>query len=119
MPFLPGASFIKNPSSVSRGLRKANVIPLDNGMTQCIEALQKSAYVTKQDQQLIAWFKLEIIMRDVTQLLGLSDRDTPADIADIRTQCTIKAFEERLGCWKKELSPGIMHRMCAGQLVRV
>jgi len=91
----------------------------DNATAQCVEALQQSPYVTQQDHQLIAWFRLEIIMRDVTQLLGLSDPDSPADIADIRTQCTIKAFEERLGCWKKELSPGVMHRMCACQLVLV
>jgi hypothetical protein len=97
-------------------MRKACMIRSENAAEQCIEALQKSTHATLQDYQLIAWVRLEIIMKDVTQLLGLSDMDTPADVADIRTQCTIKAFEDRLERWKKELSPGVMHRMCACRL---
>jgi hypothetical protein len=92
------------------------VIHSDNVAEQCIEALQKSTNVTLRDHQLIASVKLEIIMKDATQLLGLSEMDSPADMADIRTQYTIKAFEDRLECWKKELSPGVMHRMYAPQL---
>lgn len=92
-------------------MRRASMLHSDIAAEQCIEALQKSTYVTRQDHQLIAWVKLEVIMKDVTQLLGLSDTDSPADVADIRTQCTIKAFDDRLERWKKELSPGVMHRM--------
>lgn len=92
------------------------MIHSENATEQCIEALQKSTHVTLQDYQLIAWVRLEIIMKDVTQLLGLSDMDTPADVADIRTQCTIKAFEDRLERWKKESSPRVMLRMCACRL---
>jgi hypothetical protein len=94
-------------------MRRASMIHSDIAAEQCIDALQKSTCITLQDHQLIAWVRLEVIMKDVTQLLGLSDTDSPADVADIRTQCTIKAFEDRLERWKKALSPGVMPRMCA------
>ena len=78
----------------------------------CIEALEKSSCVMPRDRQLIAWLGLECIMKEVTQLLGLTQPDTPADVTDVRTQSTIKAFETRLGKWEKEIPPGVMNRMC-------
>jgi hypothetical protein len=78
---------------------------------KCIETLQKSSYVTPRDHQLIAWVRLEIIMKEVTRLLGLSDMDSPANMADVRTQSTIKFFEVHLENWKKELSPKVIYRM--------
>ena len=83
-----------------------------NVTEDCIEALKNSSYATPRDRQLIAWLELECIMKEVTQLLGLTPPDTPADVTDVRTQSTIKAFETRLGKWEKELPPGVMNRMC-------
>ena len=102
--------------SVARSLRRSSMIQSDNLMKQCIEALENSTYITSRDRQLIAWVKLECIMKEVTQLLGLAELDAPANVADVRTQCTIKAFEKRLESWEKELSPGDMYRMCIRQM---
>lgn len=89
------------------------MIHSEGGAERCMEALQKSSYATPRDHQLIAWAKLEIIMKDVARSLGLSDQDTPADVTDIRAQCTVKALEDRLERWKRELSPADMQRMFA------
>jgi hypothetical protein len=97
-------------------LRRPSMIQSENATEQCIEALQKSSYVVAQDHQLIAWARLESIMKEVTRLLGLSGSDSPADLADVRTQCTIIAFDNRLERWKKELSPGVIHRTYIRQL---
>jgi hypothetical protein len=87
------------------------MVQSESATEQCIETLQKSSYVTPRDHQLIAWVRLEIIMKEVTRLLGLSEMDLPADMADVRTQSTIKFFEVRLENWKKELPPGVIYRM--------
>jgi hypothetical protein len=83
----------------------------DHAAEQCIEALEKSPYATLKDHQLIAWAKLESIMKEVAQLLGLNESGAVADISDLRTQHTIEVFQNRLERWEKELSPGIMYRM--------
>jgi len=89
----------------------------DHAAEQCIEALEKSPYATLRDHQLIAWAKLESIMKDATQLLGLSEPGAAADISDPRTQRTIEVFQKRLERWETELRPGVMYRMYLGQLV--
>jgi hypothetical protein len=83
----------------------------DHAAEQCIEALEKSPYATLKDHQLIAWVRLESIMKDATQLLGLNESGAAADISDLRTQRTIEVCQKRLERWEKELRPGIMHRM--------
>lgn len=88
------------------------MIQSENAPEQSIEALEKSCYATRRDHRLIAWVRLEIIMKEVTRFLGLSDSDSsPADVADLRTQSTIKALERCLESWKEGLSPGVMHRV--------
>ena len=89
----------------------------DRAAEQCTEALEKSPYATLKDHQLIAWVKLESIMKDVTQLLGLSESGAAADISDPRTQRTIDVFQKRLERWEKELRPGVMYRTYLGPLV--
>jgi hypothetical protein len=87
------------------------MIQSDSAAEECIVALQKSSYVTPQDRQLIALARLELIMKDVTRLLGLSGLGSPADVADVRTQHMVKVFEDRFESWEKELSPELMCRM--------
>jgi hypothetical protein len=97
--------------SVARGLRRPSLTQSDHAAEQCIEALEKSPYATLKDHQLIAWAKLESIMKDVAQLLGLNESGTVADISDLLAQRTIEVFQKRLERWEKELCPGIMFRM--------
>jgi hypothetical protein len=104
--------------SVARGLRRPNLMQSDHAAEQCTDALEKSPYATLKDHQLIAWVKLESIMKDATQLLGLSEPGAAADISDPRTQSTIEVFQKRLERWEKELRPGVMYRMYLGQVVK-
>jgi hypothetical protein len=104
--------------SVARGLRRPSLTQSDHVAEQCIEALEKSPYATLKDHQLIAWAKLESIMKDVPQLLGLNEPGAAADISDLRTQGTIEIFQKRLERWEKELCPGIMFRMYLEQMAK-
>jgi hypothetical protein len=100
---------------VARSLRRPNLMQSDHEAEQCIEALETSPYATLKDHQLIAWVKLEFIMKDAARLLGLSEPSTAADIWDLRTQHTMDVCQKRLERWEKELRPGIMYRMSLGQ----
>lgn len=92
-------------------MRRPSMLPFDSTINECAEALEASPNAMPRDRELIAWFKLECLMEEATNLLGLVDRGATFDLADVRNQRLIKLFEQRLSEWKKALFPGDLSRM--------
>lgn len=81
-----------------------------NWMGESIDTLQNHPDAAPTDKRLIAWVMLQRIMEASSSSLALDDTSADVNLADPRTQLTLKAFERQLEEWKRSIPPGVMSR---------
>jgi len=83
-------------------------------MDDCLQVLETHPDALPSDRQVIWWAKLGFIMEQTGVQLSSDDAETMASFADNKTRYSIKAFNNQLTQWRKEIPEGFFtSKSCA------
>lgn len=72
-------------------------------MDDCLHVLETHPDALPSDRQIIWWAKLGFIMEEAGVQLLSDDPDSTTSFANSKTRYTIKAFNNQLTQWKKDI----------------
>ncbi|KAJ5128283.1 hypothetical protein N7448_002001 [Penicillium atrosanguineum] len=90
---------------VTTALRRTHLVRWHPYMDDCLQVLETHPDALPSDRQVIWWAKLGFIMEESGVQLLSDDPDSTTSFADSKTRYTIKAFNNQLTQWKKDI-PG-------------
>ena len=90
---------------VTTALRRTHLVRWHPYMDDCLHVLETHPDALPSDRQVIWWAKLGFIMEEAGVQLLSDDPDSTTSFADGKTRYTIKAFNNQLTQWKKDI-PG-------------
>ncbi|RJE25366.1 Transcription factor, partial [Aspergillus sclerotialis] len=90
---------------VSVALRRVFLVRWHPYMDECIHILETSPDSLPSDKTLIHLVKLAHLTEDVGFQFSTDDTSSNISFSDTKVQYTLKAFEQQLAQWKKEIPP--------------
>lgn len=74
-------------------------------MDECLEVLQNSDEALPSDKTLIHWVKLAHLTEEIAFQFSIEDPSATTSFPDPKVQNTLKAFEQQLWQWRREIRP--------------
>ncbi|KAJ6104067.1 hypothetical protein N7523_010387 [Penicillium sp. IBT 18751x] len=88
---------------VTTALRRTHLVRWHPYMDDCLHVLESHPDALPSDRQVIWWAKLGFIMEEAGAQLLSDDPDSSTSFSDSKTRYTIKAFNNQLTQWKKDI----------------
>ncbi|KAJ5681398.1 uncharacterized protein N7477_001338 [Penicillium maclennaniae] len=88
---------------VTTALRRTHLVRWHPYMDDCLHILENHPDALPSDRQVIWWAKLGFIMEEAGVQLSSDDPDSTTSFSDSKTRYTIKAFNNQLTQWKKDI----------------
>lgn len=92
-------------------LRRVFLVRWHPYMDECIHILETSPDALPSDKALIHLAKLAHLTEDVGFQFSTDDTGSTISFSDTKVQYTLKAFEQQLAQWKKDIPPEDYSRM--------
>ncbi len=97
-------------SNTAMALHRPNLVRWTQFMTECVEVLESSPDAAPTDQYLCHLVWTHRLAEEVGQQFSMDDPTAVINIADPRTQYSLRGFEREMERYKRSISPDLLQR---------